>query len=447
MHLEGAGKITGPELTMRLEENIGEMKNAKVQLIKNPLAKSKVQAPLSSEQFSRALGTLQNQQIGGESSYSIARPNSANAQRPKKEVTESRGDAELILFEGQNKKRLKNARYTTCEVGVDDWYIKAKDLALNDQSESGVAKHATIEFKGVPLLYTPWMSFSYNNQRKSGLLAPTYGTTSSSGFELLVPYYWNISPNKDATLAARVLSKRGIQLQGEFRYLEENYSGIASVEFLPGDNESNRDPDTVERSTNNRYFANLKHRHNFGGGWSGGYGIEKVSDDQYFSDLSTRIVTTSRVLLPQHFYLNYANSTWRFNGIAQKYQTLDDLSYPYERLPQLTLTGNKYYGNLNTNLYSQVVAFNSSDPRQNLAEGLRTTLYPSVSYEFTKPYGYLKPKIGVHYTNYQLDNIAKNLESQTRTLPIFSLDGGLFYDRKMQFGGNNFIQTLEPRIL
>jgi LPS-assembly protein len=439
----GDGKITGPELSMSLDDNVGEMKDASVQLTNNPIAKSINNSPLSSEQFSQSLGNLQNQQIGGKSGYSIARPTQVKS---KAEITKSRADAELVLFEGQDKKRLKNVRYTTCEVGVDDWYIKAKDLTLNDRSESGVATNATIEFKGVPFLYTPWMSFSYNNQRKSGLLAPTYGTTSSSGFELLVPYYWNISPNMDATLAARVLSKRGVQLQGEFRYLTENYSGIASVEYLPGDNESNRVTGEEDRSNDNRYFANFKHQHNFGGGWSGGYGIEKVSDDQYFSDLSTRIVTTSRVLLPQQFYVNYNDAVWNFNGLAQKYQTLDDVSYPYERLPQLTLTGNKYYGDWHANLYSQVVAFDSSNPNVKLADGVRTTLYPSISYELTKPYGYLKPKIGLHYTNYNLNNVAKNLESQTRTLPILSLDGGLYFDRKVNFRGNSFVQTLEPRM-
>ena len=155
----------------------------------------------------------------------------------------------------------------------------------------------------------------------------------------------------DATFAARAFSKRGVQLQGEFRYLEETFSGIDNLEFLPSDNQTGQ----------NRYYANLKHQHNLGRGWSAGYSLEKVSDDQYFSDLSTRIITTSRVNLAQQLNVDYADETWRFNALAQKYQTLDQISYPYERLPQMTLTGNRYFGDFNTNLYTQLVAFDTNN--------------------------------------------------------------------------------------
>jgi LPS-assembly protein len=444
----GDGKVTGPALKMKLEDNVGEMQNASIQLYKSPISDIGNQ-PLSSEQFSKSLGNFQSQQIGGQSGYSLGLPisddssnswrrniNETSTSRNSSRSEDSRGDAETIFFTGENNKSLKNARFTTCESGVDDWYIKAKEIEINDYSQSGVAKHAYIEFKGVPLLYTPWVSFSYNQQRKSGFLAPTYGTTTSNGLEFLIPYYWNISPNLDATLATRYLSKRGMQYQGEFRYLKENFAGIANLEYLPSD--SQRDSD--------RYFINLKHQHNLGSGWSGGYNIEKTSDDQYFSDLSTQIITTSRVLLPQQVNLNYNNETWAFSAIAQKFQTLDNLSFPYERLPDLTLIGNKYYGALNTNLYSQVVAFQSSNPNVQLAEGVRTTIYPSISYPFTQSYGYIKPKIGVHHTNYQLNHITNNLQSQSRTLPIFSLDSGVYFDRDMHYGGNDYIQTLEPRM-
>lgn len=220
----GNGELTGPEIKMRLSDNVGEIKNASVKLTKSVPGPQSILAPASSEQFARTLGTLQSQQIGGYSSHALetqsAKTTSAtnNGDVPSTlrslQTTSARGDADVILFEGQDKKRLKNARYTTCEAGNNDWYIKAKEMELNDFSESGEAKNAYIEFKGVPLVYTPWISFSYNNQRKSGFLAPTYGTTSRSGFELMVPYYWNISPDMDATLGVRALGKRGAQYQG-----------------------------------------------------------------------------------------------------------------------------------------------------------------------------------------------------------------------------------------
>lgn len=430
----GDASLTGPDLRMRLSESIGEMQDASIILTKPAEMSLQQSRAVDSETFSKRLGNLQSQQIGDESTLSTTEESASFSAVPAS--TKSRGDAKAIFFEGQDKKRLKSARYTTCEAGVDDWYIKASELELNDFTDSGTARNAYIEFKGVPLLYTPWISFSFNNQRKSGLLAPTIGSTSRSGFEAITPFYWNISPNKDATLATRALSKRGVQLQGEFRYLEENFSGIDNLEYLPSDSQT----DTT------RYYANLKHQHNLGKGWSAGYSLEKVSDDQYFSDLSTRIVTTSRINLPQQFNVDYADDTWRFNALAQKYQTLDEISFPYERLPQMTLSGNKYFGDVEANLYTQLVAFDRNKNAPIAPTGTRYTLYPSISLPMSRPYGYITPKIGIHHTSYSLNDVANNLESQNRTLPIFSLDSGLYFDRDFKVVSRNYTQTLEPRL-
>ncbi len=439
----GNTKLVGPELRMRLSESIGEMRDASISMTKASTSTLQQRRATSSETFSKKLGNLQSQQIGSDNPILTESTSAENqdslALSPVPSSSNARGDAKAIFFEGQDKKRLTGARYTTCAADVDDWYIKASEIDLNDYTDSGTARNAYVEFKGVPLLYTPWISFSFNNQRKSGLLAPTIGSTSRSGFEVLTPFYWNISPNMDATLAARALSKRGLQLQGEFRYLEENFSGIDNVEYLPGDSLSNQ----------TRYYANLKHQHVLGRGWSAGYSLEKVSDDQYFSELSTRITTTSRINLPQQFNLDYADDDWRFNALAQKYQTLDGISYPYERLPQMTLSGNKYYENLNTNLYTQFVAFDTNktnNAASSLATGSRLTLYPSVSYAMNQTYGYITPKLGIHHTTYNLNNDPNNYGNQQRTLPIFSLDSGMYFDRNFKIANRDYSQTVEPRL-
>ncbi len=446
----GNAQLTGPELHMRLSESIGEIKDASISMIEDGESTKPKKTPTnikSSEKFSKSLGSLQSPQIGGASVYSVATEvtdgnQSQDALGLDSDLDSSplssnaRGDAKAIIFEGQDRKTLKDARYTTCAAGVDDWYIKAKELKLNDYTESGVARNAYIEFKGIPLIYTPWISFSFNNQRKSGLLAPTYGTTSKSGFELSVPFYWNISPNMDATFATRALSKRGVQLQGEFRYLEDSFSGIDNLEYLPSDNQNGQ----------NRYYANLKHQHNLGKGWSAGYSLEKVSDNEYFADLSTRIVTTSRINLAQQFNVDYADETWRFNALAQKFQTLDNTSYPYERLPQLTLNGNQDFGDVNANLYTQLVAFDTNKNAPTTVTGSRFTIYPSISLPINRTYGYFTPKIGVHHTSYSLNNDPNNKSSQDRTLPIASIDTGLFFDRDFKIANRNYSQTIEPRM-
>lgn len=409
----GGATLTGPELHMRLSESLGEMRDASIAITQS----KQPNLPISSEPQDSFLSSTDKPRV----------------------LPQSRGDAKTILFEGQDKKRLLDARYTTCAAGVDDWYIKAKELKLNEFTEAGVAKNAYVEFKGVPLLYTPWLSFSYGSQRKSGLLAPSYGTTTTSGLELTVPYYWNIAPNMDATLSMRELSKRGVQLQGEYRYLEDTFSGMDSLEYLPNDN----------MTGNTRYYANLKHQQRLGRGWSAGYSLEKVSDDQYFSELSTRITSTSRILLPQQFNVDYVDTTWNFNAIAQKFQTLDKASYPYERLPQMTLSGHQSYGPANANLYTQVVAFGTNSANVNaatLATGTRATIYPSISIPMYRPYGYVTPKIGIHSTSYSLDNDPNGFGNQQRTVPIFSVDSGLFFDRNFKIADRAYSQTLEPRL-
>lgn len=433
----GNGQIKGPNLRMRLSETIGEMRDASIVLDKS--------SDTSNQEY-RSNSALLDEQENSNRDPKLYIENDSTLSSTSgltKNLEGSRGDAKEILFEGQNRKRLKSARYTTCEAGVDDWYIKASDIEINDYTSYVEAKNAYIEFKGVPLLYTPWLSFSYNNQRKSGLLAPTFGTTSRSGFELYTPFYWNIRPDMDATLATRYLSKRGLQLQGEFRYLDESYSGVDNVEYLNNDSLSGE----------TRYYAKLAHRHSFGDGWSAGYDVEKVSDDQYFSELSTRIVSTSRVNLPQQGFVDYQDDIWHFNGLAQKYQTLDESSYPYERLPQLTLTGDKSWGIVDAKLTSQYTYFDLNPKAGEAVTGSRLSVYPTISVPMERSYGYITPKLGVHASSYHLNNNDFTVNGQTvsdntqnRTLPVFSLDSGLYFDAPAEIFNTAYTHTIEPRL-
>ncbi|MEI6227705.1 MAG: LPS-assembly protein LptD [Methylophilaceae bacterium] len=435
----GDANLHGPELNMRLSESIGDMRDATINITKalgTKAQRSTVVSPARAPQFTQQSGVDLTAQ-DNDNPTSLAPFSTTLGTEPL--PPQSRGDASVLFFEGLDKKRLLDARYTTCKVGVDDWYLKAKELKLNGYSESGIAQNGYVEFKGVPILYSPYVAFSYGGQRKSGFLAPSYGSTSLSGFEFSIPYYWNISPNRDATITMRELSKRGIQLQGQFRYLEEKYSGIANLEYLPSDNQTG----------NNRYYTNLKHQQSLGNGWSAGYAFEKTSDNLYFSELSTRITSTSRVLLPQQFNVDYADETWRFNGIAQQFQTLDGVSYPYERLPQLTLSGSKNYGDIKANLYTQLVAFDANSSNINaalLTTGTRLTAYPSLTESFSRSYGYITPKVGVHMTSYTLNNDPNSLGPQQRALPILSVDSGLYFDREFKIANRAYAQTLEPRL-
>lgn len=160
-----------------------------------------------------------------------------------------RGTASLIFIQGENKKSGENFKVTTCEADQDDWYIKASEAEINQKSQRLIAKDVQLEFFGMPVLYSPYANFSFNDQRKSGFLVPSIGSTSKSGLELATPYYFNLSPNSDATLTPRYFSKRGVQLAGEYRYLEKNYYGLANIEYMPNDD--------AKSDRNDRYFSNL----------------------------------------------------------------------------------------------------------------------------------------------------------------------------------------------
>ena len=449
----GDSEIRGPALKMRLSESIGEMRDASITLNKQISGSTQREVTprndpsvyTQSKLINSQTSLTDNPRLYQDNYREPATPIGQTALDPNVDpkFNSSRGDAKMVLFEGQDKKRLKGARYTTCEAGVDDWYIKAGEIELDDYTQSGTAKNAYVEFKGVPLLYTPWMSFSFNNERKSGLLAPIIGTTSRSGFETLVPYYINLAPDMDATVGVRYLTKRGPQLQGEFRYLGENYSGMDSLEYLNNDS----------LNGGQRYYANIGHSHDLGDGWSAGYNIEKVSDDQYFSELSTRIVSTSRVNLPQEGRVDYVGDVWRFNGLVQKYQTLDDTNFPYQRLPQLTLTSSKEGKYFDVDTYSQWAYFDRNEKAPLAATGSRLVINPSISVPFSQSYGFITPKFGIHSTSYRLNdnnftvngNAVSN-NSDNRTLPIFSLDSGLYFERDTSIVKNNYTQTIEPRL-
>ncbi len=260
-----------------------------------------------------------------------------------------RGDAKTIFFEGENKKRMESSRVTTCEAGSDDWYLKTNKMEVNTKTDRVSASNAVVEFKGVPLLYTPYVNFSLNSNRKSGFLSSTFGSTTKSGFDFQVPYYFNIAPNQDATLTARYLGKRGPQADGEYRYLGENFSNTNKVQFMNHDEASGQD---------NRYFLKLQHTQNLGSGWSGSYDFQKVSDNNYFTDLATMIQVTSVVNLPQRANISYSSDVLRFNAITEKYQTLTDYTNsPYQRIPQLSLSARQDYGSYIANVNSQWTYF------------------------------------------------------------------------------------------
>ncbi len=389
--------VTGPRLQLRVEENIGHMDTP---------------------------------------AYTITRPPKAGTLR---EATTGSGEADLIKFQGENHYRLENATYSTCGPSNPDWYARMNELTLDYDSEVGVARNATLVFKGVPMLYTPWLEFSLNNQRKSGFLAPTIGGSSRTGTEIAVPYYWNIAPNRDATITPRLMGRRGLLLGSEFRYLEPTYFGTAQAEYLPKDN--------VTGQSRNHYA--IVHNHVFANGFAGNLNLNGVSDPLYFTDLSSHIATTSQQLLLRQGQLTYGAGWWSASLLAQSFQVLNHpllpfVGAPYERLPQVAVSANRP----DLNGFAMTFTGEFVDFKHPTATvGQRLTLYPQLSYPLQSSAFFLTPKVGAHMSHYSLDRQAAGTPSTlSRGVPIASLDAGAVLERDTDWLGKGYLQTLEPRL-
>jgi LPS-assembly protein len=351
----------------------------------------------------------------------------------------ARGTADTLHILGKKNYTFDNATFTTCPAGNDDWLLTANRLDIDRTTQIGIAHQTVVDFKGVPILYTPWMDFALNDSRRSGFLAPSFGSTSTGGTEFSLPYYWSIAPNLDATIAPRVIAKRGTQFNNEFRYLEPSYTGQIHYEELSGDHLTNT----------SRSFLSMKHTQNLGDGLGFAMDVSRVSDDNYFRDLSTTVMGTSQTILLRDNALTYNTGPWSATARVQSFQTLQDplapVVAPYRRQPQLLLNGQQTFGEANVNFASEYVDFH----HDTLVSGERMVINPSVSYPLLSDLGYyLTPKLGLHYTQYKMGaNNTSALPDTTRTLPIFSVDSGMVYERDLtSFLGGDYLQTLEPRL-
>ncbi len=370
-----------------------------------------------------------------------------SVEKPHYEVrvnsTTGHGDGERIEMESQTKFRIIGGNYTSCDVGATDWFVRAKEFEIDKDRQTGTAHGAVVDFLGVPILYSPYLNFSLDRERKSGLLSPTFGSTGNSGYEVSQPYYWNIAPNYDATITPRVMSKRGEMLGTEFRYLNEKDRGQLNFEILPSDRVKN---------DNERYLLNLTHSQRWDNGWNANVNIQKVSDDTYFTDLTTQISSTSQSILPRTGSLGksgtwWNDGTWRAEALVQRWQTLqtdpaNPVTPPYNR-SQLTLVAAKQnVGYADFDMSSSAVDF--SHP--SLPNGQRYIAYPSASLPLQNSYAYITPKLGMHMTRYNFDQATTTVPDQNRALPIFSTESGLVFERGTSLFGQNLQQTLEPKV-
>ena len=371
------------------------------------------------------------------------------------------GQAERADFADDEHFSLRNATYTSCERGNEEswkpaWQLSATRIDFNLETDVGVATGAALRFKDVTIAGFPKLSFPLSDKRKSGLLPPTIALGSLNGLEYRQPYYFDIAPNRDATLSPAILSKRGVDLAGEYRYLEPTYLGRLRANVLPGD----------KLRGGNRWSYSLQHAGALDTGLPaiGALGLNlnlnRVSDNDYWRDFPFISGLVTQRLLSQDASLvwnrGYFTSTLR----AVKWQTLQDVNAPiippYNRLPQLNaaytrfnapLAGIESFGSgFDWSIEGDYTRFSADRSLTQQPDGNRAYTRLQASYPFLMPGGYITPKVQLHATQYSFDApLANGALSASRVVPTFSLDGGLQFERDAAFFGRGFTQTLEPR--
>ena len=353
-----------------------------------------------------------------------------------------RGSARRISLSREGAVGLREVRYTTCPGDNPDWELNVGALDIDSEARQGSARNAWINIKGVPVFYTPYISFPVGNEPKSGLLFPSIGDSSRSGRQISIPWYWRIAPNYDATLTPTWYSRRGIDAGVEFRFLTSTTEGELLGNYLPSDDLTGEDRSFVALSSQTDFTSRL--RLDAAGA--------NVSDSQWLEDFGSAR-RTGVIVLPRAARLTYRGDEWQLSAAAQNYQTIDVSipidDRPYTLAPQVSFDGwfpDRAYGLA----YGVAAEYSLFRPSSNSVrvEGQRIDATPEVRLPLRRPGIYVEPAVAWRYTAYQLDDDNMPLADDTlsRSAPVFSLDTGLIFERSSGHEAQR-VQTLEPRLL
>ncbi len=383
--------------------------------------------------------------------------------------------------------KLHDGTYSTCDPDDPRWHIHGNDLEMDYIANEGYAHGATLYYGDVPFFWFPYLRFSLSNERETGFLPPVVGYTSRRGLVLGAPYYLNLAPNYDATIEPAFSSERGAMLDGQFRFIDPTDKAQIDFKFTPHDNHVDEElaQYTAEQAAGEnvlaspldiptqRYSLRIQDTNYFSSNWGAAVDINRVSDKQYFQDYGDTLTTSATSLLTSSAYLNGRGSWWsaNFGGDASQVTepNLSEAFEPYERLPRATFQGehslvgglqwgiNSEYVNFQKSPYDIAAATPNTFQHVDAIEGQRVDLYPYLAYPIETAGYFIRPELGVRYTTYDLRDLQgyNNTNpgatpfldhSPTRSVPIFNLDAGLIFERQASYFGDEFTQTLEPRL-
>lgn len=385
--------------------------------------------------------------------------------------TRVRGDAIQLERITEDTFRLREASFTTCAPGDSTWRLIGNQVDLDRAAGYGTARHARLEVADVPVFYWPWVRFPIDDRRQSGFLWPVLsGSDGSLDFEQ--PYYLNLAPNYDATISPRWVGDSGLLFGAEFRYLFPDSQGTVSGAYLSDDDSAGEDDGYTElEQGDDRWYFDYSHVGRLSPRVPYQLRYGAASDGAYFDDFGRTFGESETETMQRLARIDYRGETWKLQARAQGYQVMDDplneKDKPFYRLPSLTAdarwsqdTG--LYQEWNSNLTyfwrdiegdeNGVYDFNGQQrriPITEAANGARLSLSPAFGYRFNPSWGFFEPRVAMHHTQYDLDyqdRITDRDESPSLTAPVTTVDTGLVFERDVNIGGGNFLQTLEPRL-
>nr|WP_257644168.1 LPS-assembly protein LptD [Luteimonas salinisoli] len=400
---------------------------------------------------------------------------SHNMENVRYQLIERRGNggAERAELAGEQGV-LTGSTYSTCPPSQRWWELRAGRIDVDLEEGFGTARNATLRVGKVPVLYMPWFKFPIDDRRKTGLLYPAIGYSSRNGFDYRQPIYLNLAPHYDMTLEPRIMTRRGYLLGTEFRYLTEGGNGTFDVEYLPSDRLA-RDGREEEielgipeenRRKDDRGLFRYSGRQRINRTWQARASLSWISDPRYIEDQSSSLITGSSSTLNSNAGI-YGRGRYWDGGLMADYRMLSDYTLaetrlPFYRLPRAFVNWERPFGRwVVAGLSADATRFGHiADPatpggRDPRPGGSRVDLKPFVSVPVEGDAWYVRPTLAWRYTAYRLDDqLAENLAtggaepdpSPTRSLPIASVDAGLFFDRETLFRGDSYLHTLEPRL-
>lgn len=345
-----------------------------------------------------------------------------------------RGSAVRVESLDGERVRLREADYSTCDGDDKAWLLTADRIELDRRTGRGEAFDTVLRIRGLPVFYSPYLNFPIDDRRHSGFLTPTLGHSGENGAELTTPYYFNIAPGRDATLAPRLLAERGLQLAGEYRYLSRHGRGEAVAEFLPGDDVTGEDRSLFSFRHEGRLASNLAVTADY----------TKVSDDRYFEDLDNTLARNAESQLERSLRFTAARPGIRFSAMVQNFQTLEDDrggfdTEPYERMPQARLSLLSPTYPWHAGLDAEFTGFR----HDRALDGQRYDLRPRLGWGVDRGGWYAKTEAAYRHTRYDLEDPPPGTDTvENRDLPGITAETGLRFGRRLD---NGWVQTLEPR--